>query len=459
MRLIWPAGLSVVRDSVTGMETTETLGAEGNSAPASLDDLAAGIVAGAGRLAAATCRWLLLVADFDARDGAHAFGLASTAQWLSFHCGIAARTANDQVRVAHALAAFPDLAAGMAAGRVSYSQARAIARVAGPGEHRLVGDLLEVARHGTVAHLEVVARGLVTVEHHEHPAEQAERERVSRRWGDDSMWALSAKLDPERGALVDAALEKFAAAENLSKPEALVRLAEIGLAALADADTPPRSLRGDERAAVVIHLDADRLPSVQAGPDAPGAGSAEPTRPAARVEAGPGLPDHVIQRLLCDGRVRAVLTKDDRVLDVGRTRRLVTDKQFRALARRHDGCCAHPGCPNTTRLHAHHVTPWLVGGRTDLDNLILICERHHVALHDGAFRIRKLGRGRFHFETPDGVDLAHPIAGPAPDEMASLETEHPRLDPDAATTKWDGQRLQRDYAISVIAQRRYQPTG
>jgi hypothetical protein len=39
--------------------------------------------------------------------------------------------------------------------------------------------------------------------------------------------------------------------------------------------------------------------------------------------------------------------------------------------------------------------------------------------------------------------------------MPTLESEHPDIEPTAATTKWDGQRMQRDYAISVIAQRRY----
>jgi hypothetical protein len=137
-----------------------------------------------------------LVADFDARDGAWKFGMASTPQWLSFHCGLAHRTAVEHLRVARALAAFPNMAEAMAAGRLSYSQARAIARVAKPGETRLVDDLLEVARHGTIAHLEVMVRGLRTVDHNENPVPQAEREHVAGRWGEDSMWALSARLDP-----------------------------------------------------------------------------------------------------------------------------------------------------------------------------------------------------------------------------------------------------------------------
>lgn len=450
--------MSLPAGSLPVMETTESLAVQDNSStadtsPVPLDALASRIVAGAGRLAAATCAWLLLVADFDARDGAWKFGMASTPQWLSFHCGLAHRTVVEHLRVARALVAFPKMAEAMAAGRLSYSQARAIARLAKPGEIRLVDDLLEIARHGTIAQLEVMVRGLRTVDHNENPAPQADREHVTGRWGDDSMWALSARLDPERGALVDAAITKLASAEDIAKADALVRLAEIGLAALADGEKPPRELRGDERAAVVIHLDASKLPTTKDSADA--ADEVELARPAARVVGGPGLPDVVMQRLLCDGRVRTLLVKDEQVLDVGRSHRLVSKKQYRALMKRHGGCCAHPGCPNTTKLHAHHVIPWLVGGPTNLDNLILLCERHHVALHDGAFRICKLGKGAFRFESTDGTDLEHPIESTAPGDMPSLDEEHPDLEPAAATTKWDGQRMRRDYAISVIAQRRY----
>src|SRR5882757_5871779 len=90
-------------------------------ADVSIDELGSRIVGLAGRLASAMCRWLLLVADFDARDGAAPFGFASTARWLSYSCGLSRRTAVEQVRVARALAEFPVLAESMAAGRLSYS--------------------------------------------------------------------------------------------------------------------------------------------------------------------------------------------------------------------------------------------------------------------------------------------------------------------------------------------------
>src|SRR5690348_10143760 len=453
------AKMSVAVDTLRCMELIQNTATQDNSAASELEALASRIVAGAGRLAAATCEWLLAVAAFDAVDGAWEYGLASTTQWLTHTCSIAARTAADQVRVARALAAFPNLAAAMHAGKISYSQARAIARVAHPGEDELVDDLLMAARFGTVARLEVLARGLRTVDANENPVPREDREYVKHRWADDATWALSAKLDPERGALLDAALAKLAQAEELSATDALVRLAEIGLAALADDTTRPRHLRGDEQAAVIIHLDTAQLAALTTGggggsddeadgggdggeaaaPGGDGPGSAEPRplravsgsaepppappRPAGRIANGPGLSRAVVERLLCAGRIRTVvLDGKTHVLDVGRSRRLVTDKQYRALLHRQHGHCGAPGCPNEANLHAHHVLYWWYGGRTDLNNLLLLRERHHVAHHDGAFRIINLGHGAFRFETPTGTDLAHPIPHTDPHQLPAPHT-------------------------------------
>ncbi len=296
---------------------------------------------------------------------------------------------------------YPRLAEEMAAGRLSYSQLRAIGRIAQPGEQGLVEDLIGVARHGTVAQLEVVVRGLRTVDHNEKATDPGEYLKQS--WSSDSCWQLSARLDPERGALVAAAIDAIAGRDGCSQTEALARLAEIGLAALADANNPARELRGDERAAVVIHLDAARVPPRSAERDpadssdpgdvsrepgdalvprsaerdsddanAPGDGSVV-ARPYARIAGGPGLPDRVVQRLLCEGRIRTVLQHGaSNVLDVGRSHRLVTDRQYRALLARQHGHCAHPGCPSTKRLHAHHRIHWIHGGRTDLSNLLFL---------------------------------------------------------------------------------------
>ena len=60
---------------------------------------------------------------------------------------------------------------------------------------------------------------------------------------------------------------------------------------------------------------------------------------------------------------------------LGRRRRLATRAQRRALLAR-DGGCARSGCEETRieRLHAHHLTPWRLGGRTDVSAMVLLCD-------------------------------------------------------------------------------------
>ena len=143
------------------------------------------------------------------------------------------------------------------------------------------------------------------------------------------------------------------------------------------------------------------------------------------------------------------------MLDVGRSHRLVTDRQYRALLARQHSHCAHPGCPNTKNLHAHHRIHWIHGGRTDLANLLLLCERHHLAHHAGQFEIFPNGPGSFRFVASDGRNLSAPHRRPTNPDNRPLEDEHTGLAADAATPKWDGQRLDRPYAISVLAQHRH----
>ncbi len=222
-----------------------------------IDQLGADIVAFAGRLNAATCRFLLMIGDFDASEGASRWVIQHTSGWLQWACGMSERTAYEHVRVARALRAHPHLVTEMSAGRLSYSHVRAISRLSDQGDE-LIDGLIGIAQHGTVRQLETMVRGLRTVQATESPDPDNPDEYVSHTWTDTSRWQLSARLDPARGALVESALGAIAAAEGVSGPDALVRLAELGLAALND-DAKRRDLRSDERAAIVIHLDAARI--------------------------------------------------------------------------------------------------------------------------------------------------------------------------------------------------------
>lgn len=444
----------------------------------SIDELGSRIVALSGRISAATSRWLLLVADFDSRRGYDSFYLPSTARWLAHHCGIAMRTAMDHVRVARALARAPQLSAEMRAGRLSYTQVRAISRVmskpAAPaepvavaeatpeaaGDAVAVADLIEVAEHGTGSQLEAVVRGMRTVADNEAGGSPPPKEYFSQSWTAQSQWRCHARLDPDRGAVVRGVLDKIGTTEHISQVDALVRIAEIALAALNDSGKPPRGLRGHERAAVLIHLDASAVPHRLASDQLGAAGSpaaAHPTeeRPFARIADGPGLRRDVVERLLCDGRIRTTVHDGEgNVRDLGRAHRVVTDRLFRVLLLRHGSRCAYPGCRNRLGLHAHHVRHWLDGGRTDLDNLILLCPRHHRVHHEGGFAIERVDN-TYRFIRADGRELAdHSDPGLVIDTPVPIEAEQHGVSYRAATSRWTGEHLDRHYAISVLAGRR-----
>lgn len=75
--------------------------------------------------------------------------------------------------------------------------------------------------------------------------------------------------------------------------------------------------------------------------------------------------------------IPTVLYRSGAVLSQGRSRRLATAAQTWALVAR-DGGCSFPGCDRPPELcERHHVVPWIDGGRTDVDNLTLVCRYHH----------------------------------------------------------------------------------
>ena len=94
-----------------------------------------------------------------------------------------------------------------------------------------------------------------------------------------------------------------------------------------------------------------------------------------------------LQQMLCDADLTPILTAGKHtVLDVGRTHRLATPTQRKAVVNRQGGTCAGPGCHGPV-VHVHHVQYWSDGGPTDLANLIGLCPRCHAAVHQGFFTI------------------------------------------------------------------------
>jgi hypothetical protein len=75
------------------------------------------------------------------------------------------------------------------------------------------------------------------------------------------------------------------------------------------------------------------------------------------------------------------------VLDVGRKTRTIPPAIRPTLTARGRRCCV-PGC-ESRHCDAHHVRHWADGGATRLDNLVLLCRRHHRAVHEGGFKVER----------------------------------------------------------------------
>jgi hypothetical protein len=101
---------------------------------------------------------------------------------------------------------------------------------------------------------------------------------------------------------------------------------------------------------------------------------------------GDNLSAAAIRRMACDARIiPLVLGSNSEPLDVGRAERLITGAMRRALNARDKGCVVCGAPP--IHCDAHHLQSWIDGGETAIYNLVLLCRRHHTALHHGHWTI------------------------------------------------------------------------
>ncbi|WP_410661131.1 DUF222 domain-containing protein [Amycolatopsis sp. lyj-112] len=109
--------------------------------------------------------------------------------------------------------------------------------------------------------------------------------------------------------------------------------------------------------------------------------------------------------LACDARIRpVVLSGAGQPLDVGRSSRSTTMPQKHALKIR-DGGCAFPGCDMPVqRCTAHHIVFWRHHGETKIDNLVLLCTKHHRLIHKSEWKVRMARDGLPEFIAPAYLD-------------------------------------------------------
>ena len=413
----------------------------------------------AAHLAAGTCRFLRLVAEFDARGGWAAWDLPSCAAWLAWKCQVAPGTAREQVRVARALGSLPRISEEFAAGRMSYAKVRALTRVATTATE---ADLAEIAGPMTAAQCERFVAAHRKASGAEELASWATR-RVSVHVGEDGSVAISARLPAAAGAVVVQALRAAVGdCEHPHRPhgdpaqdttpaqdagtvqgtraaEDAGRGAGTCRASLADAlvEVAGAYLAGKIATAgnpdiyqVIVHVGPEALtaapdasdpaaaqPGVSAEtPGCPPAGTAaHPAHPArCHLDDGPAISPAAAQALACHATVSWMLhDHDGTLLDAGRRHRRATPALRRAVRERDNSRCQFPGC-TSRRTDIHHITAWANGGKTRLHNLILLCEAHHVIVHALGYLITP-ARDGFAFTRPDGQPMPNAPALPGSD--------------------------------------------
>ena len=239
-------------------------------------------------------------------------------------------------------------------------------------------------------------------------AEAAEATRfLEYRWTDGGLTlGLRAELPAPEGAAVMAAIEDRVAAVPTLPSEEELPVSARRADALVGLCTQARGAgRSEPPPTVVVHVRAEAL----------GSGSAN-----GELEGGGVVHPRALERLLCSARLRVQVEEADRTpLALGRLSREPTPAMVRALRYR-DVECRFPGCGARRFTVAHHLVWWSRGGRTDLDNLLLLCGSHHKLVHEHGWTVSRGADGQVEWSYPDGIRYR---AGPAEPDLEHLQQE------------------------------------
>ena len=158
----------------------------------------------------------------------------------------------------------------------------------------------------------------------------------------------------------------------------------------ANRDRPGPSLRN--QILVIAHTDAITGADPDARCEIPGTGP---------------IPRSELERLACEAELfGALFSRNGLPLWHGRRTRTVTPQQWRTLIARDRGCVLCAAGPS--HCHAHHIVAWTAPaeGPTDIDNLVLVCNRHHHHIHQHHLTLTRNPNGQWTTHTPNSPNSA-----------------------------------------------------
>jgi len=205
-------------------------------------------------------------------------------------------------------------------------------------------------------------------------------------------WHVTGFLDIETGAMLNTILRNVsvprdAQDDRVPSQRRMDALDKICTSVLENGLPADNGIRPH----INVTVDAETLKKMAEHEAGQTLGPARDTPPATLDGFG-RIGPQLLAHLLCGAELTPFLIKivgrNTEVLDVGRTERLATPRQAKAISLRQQGVCAAPACRHPI-AHNHHVVWWSNGGRTDLDNLVGLCRKCHTLVHTGRLELAR----------------------------------------------------------------------
>ncbi len=308
---------------------------------------------------------------------------------LSANGNCSAREAARTSRRAETLGVLPSVSKQLSTGRIGTEHADAIAAAASrlddDGRDSLLQFDDELAQHAaasTPGQFKRFVDRMVDQLAADSGVERAARQRnatglVKGINDETGMYWLRGEFDPENGARLFRAIdaETKSLASHPSNDDR--RREQLAAQALVDLATSASRSRRPARTELLTLVDLDTITS----------GLHDSS--VCELDDGTALPIETIRRLACDAHIIPVVLNGEGVpLDVGRSRRLATDDQRRALRVMYRTCGIGSCDVPFDRCEIHHIEEWTADqGETNLDSLIPGCSRHHHLVHEGGWRL------------------------------------------------------------------------